>query len=246
MSYAKSFHRQVKVDPRVVTELSKFFAHGNSLPESYTSAFPQVMLRRIMAEKSKFLAEVSSGKSCNPNTIVTFMNGGELVGGREEGAADTDTINEFESGMIKIEAIGCLPGNVAAKAASKVAEPAFQKKVVGELKSSQINGNLTCDHTSVTGLGDSKYCFTSVSQNAVSESHLFTQNVTNAPVKEASAPVFYRSIYMTFTEVNGVTHSHIIAYVRGPKIPGLLKSVARSRIVSTQTKSFVELERELK
>ncbi len=51
---------------------------------------------------------------------------------------------------------------------------------------------------------------------------------------------------MTFTEKAGVTHSHTIAYVRGPKIPGLLKGIGRSRIISTQTKSFAELQKGLR
>jgi hypothetical protein len=246
ISFAQSFSRQVQVDSRVVTELRKFSAGGTSLPESYASSFPQVMLRRILSEKQRFLTGVSSGKACVPSTTVTYMNAGELIGSRGQGAADADAIDEFESGMIKIESVGCLSGNVAARAAALVSQPAFQLKVVGELKSSRIQGNLTCDHTSVTGLGDSRYCFTSISQNSASESHLFTQNVSNAPVAQASAPVFYRSIYMTFTEKANVTHSHTIAYVRGPKIPGLLKGIGRSRIISTQTKGFIELQRELR
>lgn len=243
-SLAQSF--SVGIDPRVKAELRKFSDGGNALPDSYVEALPRTILSKMTAEKRSHLSRVNSGAGCAPTTSVTFLKAGDLLGSRGQGAADADAIDEFESGMIRIEALGCMRGEHASEALDLVNQPAFQLSVVSELKSSQILGGLTCDRTSVTGLGSSEYCYTSLSRKTPGLAWTFTQNVTNAPVSQASAPVYFRSIFMTFTEKNGVTYGHTIAYVRGPKIPGILRGVGRSRISSTQARSFVELERRLK
>ncbi len=242
-SYAQSF--SVPHDNRVGVELRKFSLNGSMLPDSYIQSFPAQMKRKILAEKQAHLRSVSNGSGCTPSTKVTFLKAGEAVGSAGHTAADADTIDDFETGMIRIEALGCLNGNVAARALELVKEPAFQLSVVSELKSSRTQGNLTCDHTSVTALGDSQYCFITASDKSGDLAWMFTQNVTNAPVSVASAPVYFRSIFMTFVQKNNVTYSQTIAYIRGAKVPGLVKGIARSRISSTQTKSFVELQRRL-
>lgn len=234
------FEGKIAIDQRVISEMAKFSSDGTKLPSDYISKFASKMRSRIIQEKREFLASIA-GKPCVASSKVSFIKAGEAIGSTNYPRAEQDAIDDFEKGIVMIEAVGCLNGKVAQEAMAESRKSSFQMSVVNELKSSAVNGPLTCEKTSVPFLGSSQYCFTSIAASTESESYLFTQNVTNAPVAQASAPVFYRSIYMSFHEVGNQTYSHTIAFVRGPAIPGIAKSTAKSRIQETQTRTFQKL-----
>lgn len=234
------FEGKIAIDSRVISEMNKFSNDGQKLPSEYLSQFSRQMKSRIIQDKRNFLARIE-GKPCQPSSVVTFIKSGGAIGKTSFGAAEQDAVDAFENGIIKIEAVGCLNGLVAAEAMTEARKPSFQLSVVSELKSSVIQGPLTCERTSVPMLGSSQYCYTSIAGNTSNESYLFTQNVTNAPLAQADAPVFFRSIYMSFHEQGNQTYSHSIAYVRGAAVPGLVRGMAKSKIQATQTRSFTKM-----
>jgi hypothetical protein len=231
------FQSQIAIDQRAIQEIKKFSA---DMPSEYASKLPRLMMRKMFQEKQTFLATIA-GNPCKPSSKVTFLNAGEVIGANRYPRAEQEAVDSFEEGFIKIESVGCLKASIALEAMTEARKPSFQMSVVSELKGSRIAGSLTCDSTSVTGIGTSKYCFISSALNTATESYLFTQNVTNAPLSEASAPVYFRSILMSFHEANNQTYSHTIAYVRGAKVPGLVRSIAKTRIQQTQTNSYTKL-----
>jgi hypothetical protein len=240
-SEVTSFQGKVKIDPRVNIEIKKFEINGQKLPDSYVSSFSQQMLRKVFQDKRNFISSIQEGKACSPNAQVNFLRSGELLGPANLPRVEQDVVNDFENGIIRIESVGCLGPNKGLAGMNKFNNTAFKLSTISELKSSKSVHGLICEQTSVTGLGNSDYCYTSANINTDAENFLFTQNVTNAPIALASAPVYYRSTYTSFHELGNDTFTHTIAYVRGPKIPGILRGIARSKILAAQKKGNQKL-----
>ncbi len=236
-----SFQSRIGIDHRVPTEMKKFENKGEKLPDNYITSFPQQMLKKMFQDKRAFISGLKPDKACELRAEVTFLKSGDLFGKSSFPRVEQDAVDEFENGIIKIESVGCLSAHQGLPGMKKFNNTSFKLSTIAELKSSKLINGLTCEQTSVIGLGNSDYCYVSTTLDTEDENFLFTQNVTNAPTEIASATVFYRSTYTSFHEVGNETMTHTLAYVRGPKVPGLLRGIARSKILAAQKKGNQKL-----
>lgn len=235
----EEFRAFVRVDPRVSSELAGFVDDGVRLPRPYIQSFEALMLERIFNEKKAF---TSRRLPCTPSTVVTFLTSTGIPLDADANGQTRASVADFESGIVRIESVGCLSGQVAGRALAISMKPSFQMKVVKELQESRLQGDLTCERTSVPLVGTSRYCYKSTTRQDSSDAYLFTQNVSNAPLAQAGAPVFYRTMLLSFHNRGDHTVSHLVAYVRGSKISPLLRGIARSTIQRTQGRSLRELQ----
>ena len=235
----EEFRAFVRVDPRVSIELRGFVDDGVRLPDRYIQSFEALMLERLFNDKRAF---TSRRLLCTPSTVVTFLPSAGIPLGADANGQTRATVAAFEAGIVRIESVGCLSGQVADSALAISMNPTFQMKVVRELQESRLQGGLTCDRTSVPLVGTSRYCYKSTTRQDSSDAYLFTQNVSNAPLAQAGAPVFYRSMLLSFHNRGDHTVSHLIAYVRGSTIGPLLRGLARLTIKKTQSRSLRELQ----
>jgi len=235
----------IKKDQRIFSELKKYQSENKTLPDQYMQDFVSKIKARMFLHGNLFLQQ----SDCKSSATGLFVGSRHLIERPMYPRIEEDTIADFEDGMIKIEAQGCLDTHSEKLALSEYLKADFQLKAIAELKNVEVKNQLTCEITEVFGLGKSSYCY-NVDINfdeKTQSASVHTYNLFNAPVNVADAPVYFREILFTFKKIapNKVS-AKVIVYVRGPDIPGFIKGMATSKISSSQTKLFEMLNSRLK
>ncbi len=235
----------IKKDPRIFVELKKYQSEGKSLTDNYM----QEMVSKIKAKMFLHGNLALQNSNCESKASGSFVGARKFIDRPMYPRVEEDTIVDFENGVIKIEAEGCLETNSEKLALAEYLKADFQLKAIAELKNVEVKNQLTCEITEVFGLGKSSYCYNldiNFDEQTQSAS-VHTYNLFNAPTSLADAPVYFREILFTFKKVKAnKVSAKVIVYVRGPDIPGFVKGMATSKISSSQTKLFELLNQRLK
>jgi hypothetical protein len=232
-------------DRRIETELLKYNYKGLKLPNPYIDELTTELREKIFTEQ----LEWSKRAGCLSEAKGKFLTHGQVFNRGVYPVVEESAIRNFENGFIRIEASGCINSNSVIKVLNEYLKSDFQIQAISELKSTVIQNDLVCETTKVFSVGTSKYCYDVKINNQKDKGiiSLHTYNLFNAPVKEADAPVYFRELLLSFKQVSpGKIAAHVIVYVRGPEISGMVKGIAQSRIESTQNKLFELLNNSVK
>lgn len=225
------------IHPNVYFEFKKYKGNGQELPQTYINEVIGKSRKETSNRQKLWLQK----PGCELKAKSEILDSSPFIARPNYSLNEIDLISDFESSLIRIEASGCVSTDSPLKVFNEYISPAFQKAAISEIKHSEIRKDTICDTTEVFGIGKSKYC-SDVYVNYDEASNLITlhtYNVGNAPLKEANAPVYFREILASFKKVGPkVVAVNFIAHVRGGNVPTLVRSVARSRIESTQTRLF--------
>lgn len=138
----------------------------------------------------------------------------------------------FESELLKIQSVDCLPQIELKKVVGTFLDDNFQKKFIYGLTDSQSleSENSVCQKTSVFPLGKSEYCY----ENRIwkNENTVIIISMTTSLDSRSSAPVYFRTIATAFKQLSsGQIMMSTLTYGRGPDMPfhGMVKSVAKSQ-----------------
>lgn len=240
----EEWKQSIKSDSRMLNELKKYTDDNKRLPDSYILELTSKLKSKLFLEQARWIKDAK----CTSSAKGEFLSEGKIVKRNTYPNIEEDTINSFEDGFIRIEASGCLNSNSPMKVLSEYMKAEFQLMAIAELKSSEIKNNLICEKTEVFGIGPSQYCYNALINNESDGEmvSLHTYNLTNAPISEASASVYFRELIFTFKQVapNKIA-ANVIVYVRGPNVPGLVRGFARSKIESAQIKLFKLLNQKI-
>jgi len=227
----------LSIHPNVYSEFKKYKSNGQELPQNYINEVIGKSRKETLNRQKLWL----QNPGCELKAKSEILDASPFIARPAYSSNEIDLISDFESSFIRIEATGCVSTDSALKVFNEYISIDFQKAAISEIKHSEIKKDGICDTTEVFGIGKSKYCsdmFVNYDEasNLVT---LHTYNVSNAPLKEANAPVYFREILASFKKVGPkLVAVNFIAHVRGGNVPTLVRSVARSKIESTQTKLF--------
>lgn len=234
-----SWINSLTIHPNVYSEFKKFPAN-QELPQTYIGE----VVKKSRLETSKRQNLWLQRPDCELKAKSEILDSTPFVARSNYSSSETTSISNFESSLIRIEASGCVSSDSPFKVFNVFITGEFQKAAISELKFSETKKEVICETTEVFGIGKSQYCY-DVFVNYDEKSKLVTlhtYNVTNAPLKEANAPVYFREILASFKKIGpNQIAVNFIAHVRGGNVPTLVRSIARSKIESTQTRLFTLL-----
>jgi hypothetical protein len=186
-------------DPRIGIELKEYISNNETLPDAYVESFTASVKNKLFSAQQDWIKNAN----CTSYVKGEFINKGKSAKNNNYSSRESETIQSFESSLIRIESTGCLTSNSSLEVFNEYIKPSFQLAAISTLKSSNIVNNMICEKTEVFALGSSQYCYNvQINYEASTDTlSLHTYNLTNAPISEASAPVYFREIVFTFKKV---------------------------------------------
>jgi hypothetical protein len=228
---AAVFTNAQQIPQGVHAELSKF----TGLPGNYVLSFPEMMNERLKLNEAMYHKNINS--NCQPRFDVQYIS--KLTN------EPNQTVKNFESGFIGIEVTFCFSNTPADKVMSLFFDPEFQAKSVSTIKSSYLKDGLVCEKTTAPTIGNSHYCYSQSTD--VQPGYILgtTFNVWNDTIQNANAPVYFRQIMASATQVDGGTEFHLQTLVRGPTLNFVQRLFAKSAIVSEQQSIYEKMKQRL-
>lgn len=214
------------VQPGVVKEMSKF----DGLSSRYLLDFPNIMKQRMQDEFNRATQQELQNQTCHDQLNISFPN-------KLTDASSTDPrALDFESQFIRIEAKSCLPGADAAKVASIYLSPEYQRNAFDTVVSNEQQGNRVCQATETFGLGRSEYCYNNSVLQLPQATFIHSFNDWNRD--NIAAPVYFREMLTASLALPKGTLFYTLVYVRGVSLNSLFKTLAKSKIKSSQQKAI--------
>ncbi len=235
--FFKGFTSRLEVPPAVIQEINGFKFNEQGPPEGYADSFLKLITHKIQNEK--ILALTTLSKACKESVSVSFAQA--LL----TPYASHPAVQEFESGLIRIELSACYSHGTPTEAIRIFSDPDFQNEALNTLKESHGNGALICDTTEVTTIGTSKYCYLPVIESSPQLALHHHFNITNDPDPKL-VKVYFRELFATAQQTDSGIAFHLITYIRSAKISGLKKMFARNVINLEQNQSTSLLREKLK
>lgn len=145
---------------------------------------------------------------------------------------------EFESQLLRLESLDCLPGLDLQRVVTTYLSDSFQLKYINGLKFSQSDekNNWVCQRTSVFPIGNSDYCARfHIWQN---ENMVVVFSLNEVNNNSPKAPVFFRAVTTVFKKMkDDSVLIYNLTYGRGPALP--MHSIVKS-LAAKQHKPFIE------
>lgn len=221
-----------KMPQGVFSELAKF----PGLSPAYIQQLPVTINQILNANEQNYHKNIKA--VCTPKINVQYIN--QITQGNDS------VVKDFESGFIGIEATLCFTNTKIDKVISLYTNREFQAQSVSTIKGSYQNGNLICEKTSAPTIGNSHYCY---EQQAFADPTYilnYAFNVWNDSVQNANAPVYFRDVMATATQVQNNVEFHLQTYVRGPKLNFFQKAFAKGAISNEQQSLYEKMKVRLK
>lgn len=215
----------------VYTELAKY----PDLSEDYVQKLPSYIVQVLSEKEKQYTSEIKS--NCEADFNVKYMS--TITGSKNS------TVKDFESGFISIDATFCFENTTPQKVISLYSSPEFQKSSVSTIKDSYRKAHLVCEKTTAPTIGNSHYCY---NQEVLSQANYvlgFSFNVWNDTLENANAPVYFRAVVVSTTQVQNTTQFHLQTLVRGPKLSFFQKMFAKGAIESEQISVYEKMKQRL-
>jgi hypothetical protein len=215
----------------VYTELAKY----PDLTQDYVQKLPSYIVQVLSENEKHYTSEIKS--VCESDFNVKYMP--TITGSKNS------TIHDFESGFISVEATFCFQNTTPQKVITLYSSPEFQKSSVSTIRDSYRKGNLVCEKTTAPTIGNSHYCY---NQEILSQQGYvlgYSLNVWNDTIENADAPVYFRAVVVSATQVQNTTQFHLQTLVRGPKLSFIQKIFAKGAIESEQKSVYEKMKQRL-
>lgn len=215
----------------VYSELAKF----PGLTEAYIQKFPGHIAQSLAEKEKSYLKSIQS--SCQPKVDVQYIT--TLTDSKSSAAKD------FESGFISIDTTFCFQGASPEKVIELYSAPEFQQSSVSTINESVRKGDLVCEKTTAPTIGNSHYCYNQEIQKNQNYIISFSFNVWNDILENADAPVYFREVVVSATQIQNNTQFHLQTLVRGPKLGFFQKIFAKGAIESEQQSVYEKMKQRL-
>lgn len=218
--------QNLKPAPGVYAELSKF----QGLPEVYIHELPNFMKTKMTTELLATLQPMIQSQVCQPRINVQFLKS------VSPDAAQNSAVADFESNLVRIEQISCIPSIGASKVAETFLSNEYQKKAFDTVVTSESRGESVCQKTQTAGLGASQYCYTNQKFTLPGAVTIHSFNESNQA--GIAVPVYFREILTSVVDLPHETLFYSAVYVRSVNFSMLMKSFAKTIISQSQSKAM--------
>jgi hypothetical protein len=244
-AHAQAHELNFSINPGLSTEMTKFNSHGQKLDPEFIYRITKTLHEKIVSEAQFELDSDQSGK-CTPYVNVSFLNASspELSA---QGKLPNDAESDFESGLVKVDAQGCMAAITPNLVIEEFVKPAFRVEALGgQLKNSDIENNLLCDETKRIPalIAPTKSCY--AIERQASSTTSYSALVSLSQNIDGYDPFYYREGYVGANTIDGETHVHMIIYLREQKMTGLMRMAAKSKLTSIELSVFQHLADALK
>lgn len=179
---------------------------------------------------------------CQPYSQVDFLDSSDPAFSKLAQSGDN---KDFESGFVRIEAVGCLSNGTAQNALKTYFSPDFRKTAVSELTDSQISNGLLCEQTASVPMiaGATRSCL-SLTQHDAGSIHAMWVSLDNN--SDGYEPIYHREGMITAIDTPSGPRIHVLIYAREKqKLTSLVHKMASARLSKEQQNAFEELNRRL-
>jgi hypothetical protein len=216
----------------VIAEIAQF----PDVSAEYAKQAPQYFTSLVMGDLERRFAPVITRGACVPRTEVEFLN--KISDSNEPGA------RSFESNIMHVQVVACLEGVTAAQVAAAYTSAEFKAKGVDTVVNSKKTGTRVCQVTHVPVLGNSMYCYNETTFHAPEAIYIHSFNDSNG--QNADAKIYFREMLTAVSDMQINGHAGVAfytnTYIRSENIPGFLRSIARSKVQSSQGPTLRILE----
>lgn len=205
-------------NPSMATSLNLYFT--NQFQNNSKSEYLDTLFSYFKNDLLDNL-DLSNLETCDPLLKLDFDSSLTQSPKKEE--------RNFESNLLRIQSIDCLPNLEIKKVVGTYLDDSFQTKHIYGLVESRSSASKksVCQKTSIFPFGKSEYCY---------ENHIWKKDntfvivsLTTSTNPENSAPVYFRAVASAFSLLSsGQVKMSTLTYARGPELPmhGMVKNIA--------------------